>query len=116
MMGFGKDAAIAATRQCSTAEEGLEWLLKQPAEAFGKMGPAQAPHDVSSALPIPEKPVPPPMVPVLPKHVGPPGANLAEQLKFLGFGELQSDMASKSCLTIDTAMEWLTTQRVSVHL
>jgi len=59
---------------------------------------------------------PPPALPGGGRRVGPPGATLALQLQYLGFNEVECDMASKRCLTLEAAMEWLSEQRVTVHL
>lgn len=45
-----------------------------------------------------------------------PGASLAQQLRYLGFNEAECELASRRCLTLEAAMEWLTDQRVTVHL
>mmetsp|Transcript_100552 Transcript_100552/g.260277 ORF Transcript_100552/g.260277 Transcript_100552/m.260277 type:complete len:542 (-) Transcript_100552:43-1668(-) len=50
------------------------------------------------------------------RRVGPPGASLAQQLRFLGFSEAEVDAAIKRSLSLEAAMEWLSSQRVTVHL
>jgi len=50
------------------------------------------------------------------RRVGPPGASLAQQLHFLGFNEAEVDAAIKRSLSLEAAMEWLSAQRVTVHL
>jgi len=49
-------------------------------------------------------------------RVGPPGASVYQQLRFLGFSDAECDMASKRSLTLEAAMEWLANQQVTVHL
>mmetsp|Transcript_148661 Transcript_148661/g.477356 ORF Transcript_148661/g.477356 Transcript_148661/m.477356 type:complete len:550 (-) Transcript_148661:70-1719(-) len=51
-----------------------------------------------------------------PRRVGPPGASLAQQLRFLGFSDAEVDSASKRSLSLEAAMEYLYSQRVTVHL
>mmetsp|Transcript_81081 Transcript_81081/g.173362 ORF Transcript_81081/g.173362 Transcript_81081/m.173362 type:complete len:544 (+) Transcript_81081:204-1835(+) len=46
-MGFGSEAVVKATRECSSVEDGLEWLLKQPMEVFANVeeGPPAGARD-----------------------------------------------------------------------
>lgn len=130
-MGFGAEAVLAATRHADTVEDALEWLLKQPRDAFCKVenrlpadaqdgrptdsSPARA-RETRQAQGTPDSSSPEPPLPPPPAARLPPGANLAEQLLYLGFDEMHTDAASKRCLTIDAAMEYFSTQRVTVHL
>jgi len=45
-----------------------------------------------------------------------PDGNLSEQLLLLGFDENHTDLASKRCLTMEAAMEFMAQQQVTVHL
>uniref|UniRef100_A0A7S1MDD3 Serine aminopeptidase S33 domain-containing protein n=1 Tax=Alexandrium catenella TaxID=2925 RepID=A0A7S1MDD3_ALECA len=141
-MGFRTDAVLAAVHHSETVEEGLEWLLTQTGEApcqvdnrppsgardhccLGVMSPcsereaspAQArgereEHSLPS-VPVPESPAPP--APPPPGRLL-PGANLNDQLLFLGFDETHTDAASKRCLTMDAAMDYFSTNSVTVRL
>jgi len=50
------------------------------------------------------------------KVAEPPGANMVEQLLYLGFEQVQCETAAKQCLSIDAAVEWLSSQRATVQL
>mmetsp|Transcript_137855 Transcript_137855/g.428383 ORF Transcript_137855/g.428383 Transcript_137855/m.428383 type:complete len:518 (+) Transcript_137855:96-1649(+) len=139
-MGFRTEAVLAAVKYTDTVEDALEWLLRQPGEAKCKVDnrppagardhpPGTAHGNTAEAsesrstgtrerrppprVPAPEAPAPP--APPPPGRL-PPGANLAEQLMFLGFDEMHTDAASKRCLTIDAAMDYFSTNSVTVHL
>jgi len=111
-MGFRTEAVLAAVKHAETVEEGLEWLMTQPGEASppGATGARERPSPPE--VPVPETPAPPPP----PPGRLPPGANLAEQLQFLGFDERHTDAASRRCLTIDAAMDYLSANSVTVRL
>jgi len=145
-IGYSTDVVILASRQCSTTEDAIMWLNKQPGEAFsnyesgppaGRMAPTaseEGPRVHSSrsthqpkcdrAKSAPPRPSPrstsPPRASapsrVVGPRVGPPGASLSQQLRYLGFNESECDTASKRCLTLEDAMEWLAASRVTVHL
>lgn len=139
-MGFRTEAILGAVQHAETVEEGLEWLLRQPGEApcevdnrpptgardhnMAEMSPCSDKASPTRStgtreerslpsVPVPESPMPP--APPPPGRL-PPGANLAEQLLFLGFDENHTDAASKRCLTIDAAMEYFSSNSVTVHL
>lgn len=135
-IGFGTEAVVQATRQCSTVEDALEWLHQQPGDVFagyeaappaGRVAPTED-NDrtvIKGAVVASERARPPggppkpqpPLPSIAPsRRVGPPGATLAQQLLFLGFREDECDAASKRCLTLEAAMDWLSAQRVTVHL
>jgi len=133
-LGFGQEAAELATQHGRTIEECLEWLLRQPGDEFariepgrpgtretGEAGSRQNGRGTSSRAsgvskqshrkqPITEVASSPP------RRRGNPAGKLSEQLLFLGFNEDESDLASKRCLTMDAAMDFMAQQQVTVHL
>lgn len=51
------------------------------------------------------------------RAVDPPGSNLVEQLRYLGFDEAQCEAAAKkSPHSVEAAVEWLSSQRATVQL
>lgn len=78
--------------------------------------PPPQPQHLQQQQPQPRSQLCPRPVPSGPRRVGPPGATLAQQLRFLGFSDAEVDAASRRCLTLEAAMEWLAMQRVTVHL
>lgn len=46
----------------------------------------------------------------------PPGASMVDQLLYLGFEQEQSQQAAKQCLSVEAAVEWLSSQRATVQL
>lgn len=46
----------------------------------------------------------------------PPGASIHQQLLYLGFEQAQCDQAAKQCLSVEAAVEWLSSQRATVQL
>jgi len=48
--------------------------------------------------------------------VAPPGASIVEQLLYLGFEQGQCETAAKQNLTLEAAVEWLSSQRATVQL
>merc|ERR1712038_285468 len=108
-ISLGTDGVIAATRECSMAEEGQQWSLSTPSTNLDKRHNHTRKEKTSGKRA--DSPMPAPQV--RPKRVGPPGASLAEQLMYLGFDDRQCEEASHRCLSIEAAMEYLASERVT---
>jgi len=134
-LGFSKEAAALATQHGGTLEECLEWLLRQPGDEFARIEPgkpgtresgeagiwpkgratscsrassaSKQSHRKQNVTEVAASP---------PRRRGNPAGKLSEQLLFLGFDEDNSDLASKRCLTMDAAMDFMAQQQVTVHL
>jgi len=137
-MGFGASAVARACHHCSNLEDAVEWLLKQPGEVFCNvearppagqrdLGPGGGFSCPDGDDPLVQSPVPgcgsqlskassgkKPDAGA--KRVLPPGATIAEHLHFLGFSERECVEASRRCLTLEAALEYLATQEATVQL
>lgn len=51
-----------------------------------------------------------------PATADPPGGSIIEQLLYLGFEQAQCEQAAKQCLSLEAAVEWLSSQRATVQL
>lgn len=133
-LGFSQEAAALATQHGGTLEECLEWLLRQPGDEFARIEPgrpgtretgeAGIPQNgqgtssrASSVSRLPQtKQAITEVASSPPRRRGNPAGKLSEQLLYLGFDEDQSNLASKRCLTMDAAMDFMAQQQVTVHL
>eukprot|EP00419_Tripos_fusus_P068738 CAMPEP_0172894204 /NCGR_PEP_ID=MMETSP1075-20121228/150338_1 /TAXON_ID=2916 /ORGANISM="Ceratium fusus, Strain PA161109" /LENGTH=542 /DNA_ID=CAMNT_0013749189 /DNA_START=1 /DNA_END=1626 /DNA_ORIENTATION=- len=126
-MGFGQAAAAQATQHGRTVDDCLEWLLKQPdgriepgragmcnARKVGVQQTGQGSSGRASSAPKQSQHSQTRMevASSQPRQSATAGGNLSEQLQFLGFAENHADLASKRCLTIDAAMEFMAQQQV----
>lgn len=143
-MGFGPDAVVAATRECSTVEEATQWLLKQSQGTFCHVDnnhpkgqrdlgmPDLVPVAEDSDSPLRERTevtvaakaesrakeqqaeMRPASTPQ-PRRSPPPGS-LQERLSNLGFQEQECEDASRRCLSMEAAMDFFQARQVSVRL
>jgi len=71
------------------------------------------------AAPVPARDVAPAVDKANPsakRSVEPPGTSLMEQLQYLGFEQAQCESAARQCLSVEAAVEWLSSQRATVQL
>lgn len=116
-MGFGTAAVVQATRDCSTVDEALGWLLKQSGDAPCRLETGPPAGRKAPGEPVKEPSPPRPMLtPSAPMPKAPPGATLAQQLLFLGFNEDEVDAATRRSLDLEAAVDYLSGQQVSVQL
>mmetsp|Transcript_128489 Transcript_128489/g.363642 ORF Transcript_128489/g.363642 Transcript_128489/m.363642 type:complete len:486 (-) Transcript_128489:97-1554(-) len=110
----GTGSVIAATRECSMAEDdhqSEQWSLSAPATKVDARRNIEAEAAArASNSPLASSPL------LRHRRVGPPGASLSEQLMYLGFDDRQCEEASHRCLSIEAAMEYLASEQSTVHL
>jgi len=133
-MGFGQAAAAQATQHGGTVQECLEWLSKQPGNELARIEPGRAGmchaskfgvqqpgkgslgRAASAANQSQRRQTGMEVASSPPRRRITPDGNLSEQLLLLGFDENHTDLASKRCLTMEAAMEFMAQQQVTVHL
>eukprot|EP00419_Tripos_fusus_P067391 CAMPEP_0172921124 /NCGR_PEP_ID=MMETSP1075-20121228/205305_1 /TAXON_ID=2916 /ORGANISM="Ceratium fusus, Strain PA161109" /LENGTH=503 /DNA_ID=CAMNT_0013781243 /DNA_START=47 /DNA_END=1556 /DNA_ORIENTATION=+ len=124
-LGFGHEAAAQATHHGTTLEKCLSWILRQPGDEFarietGKPGTCEASEAgvrqngqrtssmaSSASTQLQRKQATMEVASSPPRRRGNPAGKLSEQLLYLGFDEDQSILASKRCLTMDAAMDFM---------
>eukprot|EP00928_Gymnodinium_smaydae_P022317 TRINITY_DN18792_c0_g1_i1.p1 TRINITY_DN18792_c0_g1~~TRINITY_DN18792_c0_g1_i1.p1 ORF type:complete len:504 (-),score=89.96 TRINITY_DN18792_c0_g1_i1:138-1649(-) len=99
-MGFGQEVASRAAQRCQTVDEALDLLLRSDALCRLEESPPERQAEY-----LDEE-----------FRIGPPGANLEEQLLLLGFDKTRSRNAARHCHSLDGAAEWLSQENATVTL
>lgn len=113
-MGFGPEIAAQGASKCSSVEEATQWIFLH-SKAYSQ-SVSQTPRTRASEQP------PQSSQGTSSGNAGPrpllvlPGGNLMEQLQYLGFDDETCASAASECRSVEAAVEWLASQRVSVTL
>jgi len=118
-MGFHGEVSAQAAARCSTLDEAVDWLLKkpdvfckfEPSAPQGRVAPSSDGGASSSTSAVNDA-----QREGVDVSANVPGANLEEQLRFLGFDKLKAKVAASQCQTLEGAADWLTAQNAMVKL